>query len=91
MYTSSADGCKPNLSFLALSGAQEMQMYVCLSVKSVLERAHNIHISFSRQSQVSLWLVSSQFQVSLRSLSSYLIGQTEPKILCLVLADVIKK
>ena len=53
-----------------------MQIFVRTSVclpDEKCSRAHNIHLSLSGQSQVSL-----------RSLSSYFIGQTEPKILRLV-------
>ncbi len=60
------------IAFLAPSGAQEIQMFVCLSDEKC-SRAYNIHLSLSGQSKVSL-----------RSLSSYFIGQTEPKILRLV-------
>ena len=67
------------INFLAPTGAQEMQMFVCLFGEKC-SRAHNIHLSLLGQSQVSLRSVWGL----LRSLSSYFIDQTEPKILCLV-------
>merc|ERR1711911_230589 len=58
--------------FLAPLGAQEMQIFICLSVclfGDKCSRAHNIHLSLPGQSQDSLRLVSGQSQVSLRSVS----------------------
>ena len=52
--------------FLALPGAQEMQMFVRSSDEKCF-RAHNIHLSLSLRS------VSGQSQVALRGLSSYFI------------------
>ena len=47
-------------------------------------KAHNIHLSLSGQSPVSLRSVSGQSQVVLRALCAYFIRQMEPKILRLV-------
>ena len=47
-------------------------------------KAHNIHLSLSGQSQVSLQSVSGQSQASLKSLSAYFVIPSEPKILRLV-------
>ena len=50
--------------FLAPSGAQEMQMFVCLSDES-LSRAHDLHISGSGLSQVFYRSVSAGLLKSL--------------------------
>ena len=58
-----------------------MQIFVCL-VKSELT-------IFIFLSQVSLRTVLHQYQVSLRSLSTYFIRQTKPKMLRLVIVTII--
>ena len=63
-----------DFDFLALSGAQEVTMTVCLSIKVISCLEHSIlHLS-----------LLSLTQVSLRFLSAYFIRKMEPNILCLV-------
>ena len=66
-----------------------VRLFVCLSDEKC-SRAHNLHLSLSGQSQVSLRSVPGQSQVSLRSVSGlealypHFVVQSEPKILRLV-------